>query len=50
MIEIKDKYRSAYDDGNIPDIDCPPLDDSVPIESLSKSGKSRRNKPDGGAA
>ena len=44
MIEIKDKYSSAYDDGNIPDIDCPPADDSLQIEAMSKKGKARRGE------
>ena len=48
MIEVKDKYSNAYDDGNIPDIDCPPLDETVPVEPLPEKDRPRRDGPGGG--
>jgi hypothetical protein len=48
MIELKDKFRNAYDDGNIPEIDCPPLDETVPVEPMPEKYRPQREGAGGG--
>ena len=47
MIEIKDKSNNAYDDGNIPDIDYPPVNKTQPTEPLPETERPRKDGPGG---
>ncbi len=47
MIEIKDKDKNEYDDGNIPDIDCPGKNKTEPTEPLPEKERPRHDGPGG---